>query len=184
MLKTISAAALVLVAGAASAASISWGPTPTTNTDNPALECGASSSCQDNIATSVVNQYLSPWAGGTAADDGFTYSSVTGTGSIDLGIDATALSFVWGSPDDYNTLTLLDDGDVVFSYAYPTTIGSNIPDSLFTVSGVLFDEVVFASGTPAFEFANLSVAAVPLPAAGVLLLGALGALGIARRRKA
>ena len=52
-----------------------------------------------------------------------------------------------------------------------------------TISGITFDEVTFSSGSNAFEYANL--AAVPLPAAGLVMLIALGGAAAAyRRRKA
>lgn len=40
------------------------------------------------------------------------------------------------------------------------------------------------AGNPDFAMAGIELAAIPVPAAGLLLLGALGMLGLARRRKA
>lgn len=55
---------------------------------------------------------------------------------------------------------------------------------MFTqVSDVTFDRLVLSAGKPALEYANLRVAAVPLPAGGLLLLGALAGIAALRRRK-
>lgn len=61
---------------------------------------------------------------------------------------------------------------------------ANILTSLISISDPdPFDNVQFHSGQPAFEYANLSVSAVLIPAAGVMLLGALAGFGALRRRK-
>jgi hypothetical protein len=53
-----------------------------------------------------------------------------------------------------------------------------------TISDILFDRVVFRSTRNAFEFANVTTtAAVPLPAAGLLLMGALAGLRPVSRRR-
>ena len=59
---------------------------------------------------------------------------------------------------------------------------------MFTqVSDAGFDRLVFSAGKPALEYANLRVSpqisAVPLPAGGLLLLGALAGIAALRRRK-
>ena len=60
--------------------------------------------------------------------------------------------------------------------------------ALVTISDLKFDAVKFTNipAENAFEFSNLSASPIPLPAAGWLLIGGMGALGALgyRRRKA
>ena len=122
----------------------------------------------DSVATAV---YHSVSAGATA-----TYSFATTQSSF---------AFMWGSPDDYNTLNFYLGAANVGSFTGnavipPGTSGLGFVDVVF--SG-LFDKVVFGSiGKDAFEFTNLSSTAVPLPAAGWLLLTGVLGLGLLGRR--
>ena len=100
----------------------------------------------------------------------------------------TSLSFLWGSPDTYNYVTLINQGTGATLVVSTLDLGAPDPftprkgATYVTVSGFAFDKVQFKSVAPAFEFAN--IAAVPLPAAGLMLLGALAGLGAMRRRRA
>lgn len=99
----------------------------------------------------------------------------------------SSFSFLWGSPDEYNTITFFNGLNPV------TTLASLLPGFNYTqsgavfvtVTGLLFDSVQFYSGSQAVEFASIS--AVPVPA-GLPLLGAgvalLGYLGMRRKRNA
>lgn len=150
---------------------------------------------------SLVNQYRSPFetAGLGATVPGF-YSvgggavyAGTGNPAI-LALDAISdtISLFWGSPDGFNTLELLKGNTVVATISGALFNNPAIEASFVSITAdgpaEYFDTVKFIAQTDngtanAFEFSNVRVAAVPVPAAGFLLMGALGALGVARRRK-
>ena len=105
------------------------------------------------------------------------------------------VSFLWGSPDTYNTLTVTTN---LGSYTYvpggvnglnfSSTNGSQSYAQYagFTAGvGESISTLMFASTQDAFEAANFSISPVPEPETYALMLGGLGLLGfVARRRKA
>ncbi|TCP43180.1 VPLPA-CTERM sorting domain-containing protein [Rhodovulum marinum] len=108
-----------------------------------------------------------------------------------------AVSLLWGSPDMSNEIEFLLGDVVVGSFFgaeldwFNTTFGEDIVDqpgrgsALLTLSGLPFDGLRFRTygygGT--FEMANITTAPVPVPAAALLMVTALGALGAVRRTR-
>ena len=109
---------------------------------------------------------------------------------LDLGSMWTSFSMLWGSVDTYNVLAFYAPGvkSPVASFTGSDIIAEGATPSGFAGTFVSFTGlsafryVYFGSNRAAFEFSN--IAAVPLPAGGILLLTALGGLVVARRRKA
>jgi hypothetical protein len=105
---------------------------------------------------------------------------------------ANQLNFLWGSIDGYNGIELYSGG--VLGTLLDTITNADIDPSSTENAGTgasyvsifsadAFDTVVFTSSSNAFELANVTVSAVPLPA-GVLMMGtALAGFGVMRRRK-
>jgi len=127
-----------------------------------------------------------PWEGSIWENSG-AFSSVQAGGSATFTFagEQDGLSLIWGSPDDYNDLTITLTGG-----GAPVSInGADVQGpvgelaSLVIIKDVLFSSVLFESSTNAFEFANLTPSPVPLPA-GVFLMGtAIAGFGVMRRRK-
>ncbi|MEX1036332.1 MAG: VPLPA-CTERM sorting domain-containing protein [Sneathiella sp.] len=184
--------AFVFTAPAQSAV-ISW------TTDVPAADTGVLSPTStvgtvfENLTTSVPSEYRSPWQG-TAFDGTGTYTSVQEDSYASYVFDQGyhQVDFMWGSVDTYNGLEFYYQGSWVDAlYGNDAQLDSVNNGLGFIIASVMaidiFDEIRFTSGTNAFEYANLTVSAVPLPAALPLYgagLAAMGFIGWRKRRKA
>lgn len=104
------------------------------------------------------------------------------------------ISFLWGSPDLYNTLTVNSTGAGPNSQVFTTTsLGfpvSNGDQSFqqsvqFTaLANGKITSLVFASSADAFEVGRFTVTPIPEPETYALMMAGLGALGfVARRRR-
>jgi len=185
------ALAVALSAGAASAATVTFSALPGVALTMPTADLVTGTVFQ-NIADSVPGIRRSAWFG-TGLDGTGLYTSVSGAASATYLVDdaSTRVSFVWGSPDDYNLVQFLVGGiNGVVIDSLSITQAQNILPATYGLLGATatifssgaFDAVRFSSSTNAFEIANLT-AAIPLPAGVFLLLGALGGLAALRRRK-
>jgi archaellum component FlaF (FlaF/FlaG flagellin family) len=128
----------------------------------------------------------------TEVDDEVTFPAESLTMTFDTAASVTGFYFLDLFGDE--TVTIYADGDLVTpltivsatSAAFDNSIGGYTyyaldatVTSLTFVPGNLNDN----AGNPDFALAAIDLAAVPVPAAGLLLLTALAGLGLARRRK-
>ena len=129
-------------------------------------------------------------AGGNFLSAGPTTTEPS-TVTFDSGIDY--ISFLWGSPDTYNRLTVITTaGDVNFTAAglgFSVTNGDQsfsqyvqfTADAGVDILGLRFNN---SPAVNAFEVANFTVTApVPEPETYALMLAGLGAIGFISRRR-
>jgi hypothetical protein len=175
--------------------------TPTTVPTNPltGVVLGEGST---SLSASIPSTVLSPWTGTQNPNQfGAEYLYVRNDGTITYDLTSAAnfgpdypgadsVTLVWGSPNAGNRLELKVRGLNVATINPGTGAGSAIPlqggnvfTYLVTISGVVFDELIFSTQTDAFAFASVTVTTVPLPAAVWLFTSALGGLILIGRRR-
>ena len=114
-----------------------------------------------------------------------------GSATLTFGKTQTGLNMLWGSIDSYNTIEFFLDGsslgsltgtNIVSDFGLGGTSDNFEQVALLRFGGFEsgFDRVTFSSTGNSFEFA---LAPVPLPAAGLLLLTALGGMKVMSRRR-
>ena len=128
--------------------------------------------------------------GGTDLAGRTAYNSVRGGGSMTYDISGLAgdsFTLIWGSVDDYNYVDF--GGDTVGGssvLAALAGIGQGAANVIVRITADSpFSNVTLRSDGNAFEhaFNPPELAAVPVPAAGLLLAAALGGMGVASRRR-
>lgn len=115
-----------------------------------------------------------------------------GSATVSLAAGVSYVSFLWGSPDSYNTLKVnLSDSSFSTFTAGPLGLvpsgNQNYANYVnFTPfnSGVFISSLVFSSTSNAFEASNFSVTnPVPEPETYALMLAGLAAMGMVVRRR-
>lgn len=185
------AAAGLFAAPIAQAASVTYILDPITGSFQTPGTAGTTGPVTVTTTGSIPNVQADPWSGTGAAGVG-TYTSVYGGGAATYDIKPTkTVSFIWGSPDSWNTLAFYNNGTLVdsitgSSIVTQANLGYVAAYVTLTTESV-FDRLTFSSSTNSFEYAFPAeyVAPVPVPAAGLLAAGGIAALaGLKRRRKA
>jgi hypothetical protein len=101
------------------------------------------------------------------------------------------ISFLWGSPDLFNSLTVNSTGgsSQVFTatgLGFSTTNGDqsvNQSVQFTALAGAKITSLVFASSDNAFETANYSITPIPEPETYALMMAGLAAMGFVGRRR-
>jgi hypothetical protein len=192
------AGAVILFVAPANAISVSW------NTDEPLIDSGVpviNGGIVGNVTQgetgSVQNQRRSPWE--TTSMPNGTYTNIKGKSSAQWNFDGgeyNTLSLMWGSLDTYNSVEfyyfdgvnenlvgVLEGDDPEFAGA-PYSLG--FINAIITTTSA-FNRFKLLSGRNSFELANVSISAVPLPAALPLYgagLAVMGFVGWRKRKKA
>jgi hypothetical protein len=156
---------------------------------------GVSTPENDAVAKGSSSHAAAPWSHVTNAQDTTPYATIpydsTATlprqASVSFGADYRYLGLHWGSMDPevgtWSQKIFLYDGGItgtlVATVFAPlpkdgawTNANTNRYVNIFLTGGSTFDTAVFQSNRYAFEFDNLAVGTVPVPAA--VLLGMLG----------
>lgn len=101
-----------------------------------------------------------------------------------------SLSFLWGTPDDFNMFEILDAADsVVYSVTGTAIKAISGPSSAlvtFNFTDSTVDQVSklrFTSSRPAFEFDNIAVAPIPESGVWAMMLIGFAAMGFSLRRR-
>lgn len=181
--------AAVLFAVPAQAATFTY------NSDDPAVLSNLSAdsttgTVDEGVSGSAISR-RSPWQG--TSNPGASYTAVLreSSATYDFTTAMDGISFLWGSVDTYNTINFYS-GTVLVDTLTGTDVingGASDGDGWINISilAASFDSMVFVSTENAFEYSNLVVTAVPLPAALPLYgagIAVLGFIGWRKRSKA
>jgi len=135
--------------------------------------------------TGTTGEHATPW--GLSQTDEYLTTTTSGQLLFDnLSAAATSISFLWGSEDNYNTLTVIGIDDSVLQTIVGNGNGDQGPAGTSyktiyftpgTVKGFGFD----SGGIHAFETGAAFVSDVPEPATWALMLGGFAMVGVGTR---
>jgi hypothetical protein len=142
------------------------------------------------VGGSLANQYADPGLGDTYLTVGGSVPDAP-TASLKFSNALEHLGIFWGTPDSYNTLEFYNAGSFITSFvpgsSLALAVSGNNTDAryvdFFANAGTVFDEVMFKSGSPAFEVDNLTYSAAKVPSP-MMLPAAIGfGITMLKRRK-
>ncbi|MEH6404371.1 MAG: VPLPA-CTERM sorting domain-containing protein [Sneathiella sp.] len=184
------AGALALMTAPVQAASFNW-LSFAEPAEIPMLAADSLVNAAEGETWDLSGQYSTPW---DDEDDGreYTYVQAGGSATYSGFGTATAVSLLWGSVDTYNSIEFWFNGvknEVLTGtqalVGYVPAVGKGA-GTIQILADAAFDTMIFKSSSNAFEYANLQVTAVPLPAALPLYgagIAVLGFMGWRRRQK-
>ena len=193
---TIAAAFVALSALSAQAATVSIIGENTTVMPTTTFIMPPASSVGNFIqstTTTVPNVQKSPFEGTSSAGSAY---SVVGSGSgfgsatYNMTGGTTAFTFLWGSPDTYNTLDFFSGangtGSVLGTFTGASlalaTLGSGFDVVSFMATGGTIGSFRMTDTTAAFEYAGVSPIPLP-PAAALFGTALLGMMALRRKRR-
>jgi len=147
------------------------------------------------VGGSVLAADSPPFADGVAPGSNYLTAGPVAGSPAPLtfsGAGVDYVSFLWGSPDLFNSLTVNSTGSAgqVFtanSLGFPVTNGDqsfNQSVQFTALAGAKITSLVFSSTDNAFESANFSITPIPEPETYALMMAGLGVMGfVARRRR-
>lgn len=182
--------ALALMTAPVQAASFNW-LSFTQPAEIPMLTATTLSNAVENEFGEIAGAYVTPWSDGNF-DKSYTRVQSGGSATYALNSSVSGISFLWGSVDLFNSIEFLLGNAVVDSLTGTQALVGYVPGvgngaGTIEISALAaFDKIIFKSSGDAFEYANLQVTAVPLPAALPLYgagIAVLGFMGWRRRQK-
>ena len=183
-------------AATVSISSESYSGSPYAGTGFDTLASSSTGFFTQTTAGSIANVQRSPFASSSTNYSAISNNAVYTAGSATYNYAAglTSFSFLWGSPDSYNSVKFYSgqggtgsvEGTFTGSSLADPTKGLGYDSVTFSAAGGTIGSVVLSdSGQPAFEYGN--VTPTPLPAALPLFASALGIGGVflrLRKKKA
>jgi hypothetical protein len=142
------------------------------------------------VGGSLDNQYANPGLGDTYLTVGGSIPDAP-TASLAFSNALEHLGVFWGTPDRYNTLEFYNGGNLITSFIPGSSLALAITGAkadaryvdFVADAGTVFDQVVFKSGSPAFEVDNLTYSAAKVPSP-MMLPAAIGfGITMLKRRK-
>jgi hypothetical protein len=204
----VASAALLASVGAQAVVTGSLGAGPTGPivslfTESPGSACSTAPEPSNDCTLGPLGSPVATISGGTVYNADLVFADdvlpntlflasgpSSGTPVVTFLGGTSFLGFLWGSPDQYNTLTIRDTDNV--PYVFTTmSLGFSVQDGnqsfnqyvQFVATGAMISTVTLTSSTDAFEVTQFTVTPIPEPETYALMVAGLAALGFVGRRR-